>query len=169
MGKRQNKQKYKPITKRNNDFFIEDLEKHLERSKNKAESSIKQFDTLMIAISTVGIGFVTAYIKDMNHDLFLARLSQLIFVACLFLNLFSHMFSSWVNRRVEKYALEELNFAKYKCFPVGIINEVQFEEFQTKRYDNKRWLDCIIITLNMLSFISLSFAVSLFLFFARQY
>lgn len=158
----------KEKAERNNDYFIGDLEKQLDRSKNKSESAIKQFDTLMIAISTAGIGFVAAYIKDLDGDLFLARMSQSFFVGCLFINLFSHIFSSWVNTKVVKYAEDDLNVARYKHFPDGIVDEDEFETHQDNRYKKKKRIDITIITLNIISMMILLVAIILFLVFVRN-
>lgn len=151
---------------KNNEHFIKDLEKCLDRSKNKRENAIKQFDTLMVAISTAGIGFVTAYIKDLEGDLLFARISQMAFVICLFINLFSHVISLLVNTKVENLAQDDLNAARYGHYPRGIKNANDFEKRQDEKYKKKTRLDYLVISLNILAFLLLAGAVVMFMLFA---
>jgi hypothetical protein len=47
----------------NNDFYIKQLEKHLDRSKNKKDDSVKRFDVLVVSLAVLGLGFVSDYTK----------------------------------------------------------------------------------------------------------
>lgn len=151
--------------KQEQEDYVKSLEKHYDRSKDKKEYAMKQFDTLMVGISTAGIGFVTLYIKDMSTDLWLARIAQVTFVISLFANLASHFASMEANRRAEKIALDDLNAERYDIYPEG-TNQDTFEEYQTGKNDENKKFNKIVKTLNFLSFILLLSAVVVFMIFA---
>lgn len=100
--------------KRKIEIYISALEKHRDKSKERKEYAIKQFDTLMIALSTAGLGFVMNYIKDLkNVDLTLAVIAQILFLCCLLTNLFSHVFSMFENDYALQNADEKLDKERY--------------------------------------------------------
>lgn len=150
------------------EHYIKALEKYHDRSKDKKEHAIKQFDALLVGISTAGIGFVTLYIKGLQAELLFARISQLAFVFCLFTNLFSHVFSHFANKRVEEIAKDDLEAAKYGRYPKGISKDT-FEEHQENRCRKKERFDMTVQVLNIMSFVLLLSAVVTFVIFAIYY
>lgn len=145
--------------------YLKMLEKYYDRSKDKKEHAVKQFDALVVGISTAGVGFVTLYIKDMHADLWLARISQLLFVVCLFANLASHLFSQHVNGIVEKIALIDLDAEAYGRYPEGVTEE-KFHDFQDEKCREKEKLDNLVIWFNRIALGLLVLAVIAFIIFA---
>lgn len=145
--------------------YLKMLEKYYDRSKDKKEHAVKQFDALVVGISTAGIGFVTLYIKDMHADLWLARISQLLFVTCLFANLASHLFSQHVNGIVEKIALIDLDAEAYGRYPEGVTEET-FHDFQDEKCREKEKFDKVVVWFNRIALGLLVTAVITFIIFA---
>ena len=150
------------------EIYLKHLEKHLDKSKERYEYAVKQFDTLMIAISTAGLGFTASYIKDMNGDLTLANCAQIGFLVCFFINLLSHLASMRSNKNSELNALEEFEAESYNSFEEDETAKIKHEITQAYRNREIYVLTIIIKTLNTASFIVLVAAVICFLIFAKN-
>lgn len=152
--------------KKKMDIYIRHLEKHVDKSKERYEYAIKQFDTLMIGLSTVGIGFVANYIKELHVGLTLAYISQFGFVTCFFMNLFSHLASMKCNKSAMLNAKQEYEAEAYGTYENDNEGLVKYEIIQELRRKEIQLFGSIVRVLNVLSFLSLVFAVVCFIVFA---
>lgn len=163
MSKRKKKEE---AYKRKMEIYLRHLEKHVDKSKERYEYAVKQFDTLMITLSTVGLGFVSAYIKGMEGDLSLAYIAQIGFLACFFSNLFSHLSSMRCNKNAMMNAKEEFEAESYDSFNGDNEGKIKYEITQELRNKEIKLFGTIVRVLNILSFVFLSFAVVCFIVFA---
>lgn len=143
--------------------YLRIKEKNIDKALERKDYAIKQFDTLMIALSTAGLGFISNYIKDDNGDLFWARASQIIFLMCLIANLLSHIFSMWTNSIGHRNMCRE--------FEVDCYGEDHIEGFDQRMYDIEqyvakkrvKYLNTTIRALNVSAFLFLITAISCFI------
>lgn len=169
----------------NNDFYIKQLEKHLDRSKNKKDDSVKRFDVLVVSLAVLGLGFVSDYIKGIDDkESSLAHYSQILFVVGIISNLVSQIISIKSNSNAVKAATLELNFEREDQFKeLELLNDDlspdDKEQLKTAR-DRTNWLhkkdmdkfdksvqiyNRTIILLNWISFICLIVGLVSFLIF----
>ncbi len=142
--------------------YLRISEKNIDKALERRDYAIKQFDTLMIALSTAGLGFTSSYIKDDVGDLLLARISQLIFLGCLISTLLSHIFSMWANNIGYKSSIKEFEVDCYGEEHVENFNKGIYLKNQRKARRQVIALNSFIRLLNILSFGSLITAISLF-------
>lgn len=150
--------------KKKMDIYLSELIKHRDKSKERKEYAIKQFDTLMIGLSTAGLGFVMNYLKNINNtDLTLALISQLLFLGCLLTNLFSHIFSMFANENALENAIKSLDKENYDD-----LNEEETIEFylsQQIRVKKMKLYGSIVKIMNIIAFLMLLSAIILFVIF----
>lgn len=150
---------------RKHEVYLRDLEKHVDKSKERKEYAIKQFDTLMIALSTAGLGFVSTYIKDMDTNILLARISQTAFLCCILANLFSHIASMWCNECALENAEELLRERRYNEITEE-EDRINFQITQFQRDNRMRFYGKIVKALNVFAFLCLFSAIVTFFIFA---
>ena len=151
------------------DYYLMDLEKHRDKSKEYRDYATKRFDILVITISTVGLGFVANYIKDDNlSDKTLPYLSIGLFGLCLLLNLFAQIFSRITNNLALKRAEYNLYFHRYDEYPNKLTAE-EFNQLQgSASCKINRW-NLMIKTLDWISLAFLLVAIVLFLCFTFSF
>lgn len=159
------KTKKKENDKRMMDVYLRRLEKQFDKSKERYDYAIKQFDALMITLSTVGIGFISNYTKDMEGDLTLAYISQLIFTICFFSNLISHLASKRCYKISQIIDNAELDSEHYNIHRNQDAAE-KFKKAQDKMNAQMGLYNIVVKVLNSISFLSLSSAVICFVVFA---
>lgn len=152
--------------KEEREHYIKYLDKATDDAKNRQEYAVKQFDTMMIALSTAGLGFVLNYTKDMKTDLTMARFSMFAFLSCLIINLISHLLSMRANR--VSLNLIERNCYKYKY---GIhmdhkMTDDQFKKYSDRKESIRKFYNRLIRASNFMAFITLLIAIASFILFA---
>jgi len=143
--------------------YLRLAEKNLDKSREKHEYAIKQFDTLMIALSTAALGFTSNYIKDelTTKDLFWARTSQILFLICLLSNLFSHLFSLWAHNVGVKRETKEFELDSY-----GEDHVLGYSECQQFKWQSQRKIYNIIVRVfNILAFSALILGIVSFIYY----
>lgn len=150
------------------EIYLKHLEKHMDKSRDRYEYAVKQFDTLMIAISTAGLGFIASYIKNMAGDLTLAYCAQIGFLICFFTNLLSHLASMRCNQNALLNAKEEFEVESYDSFAEDETGRVKYELTQNLRNREIAIFKLIIKTLNVASFLFLASSVICFIVFAKN-
>lgn len=145
-------------------YYLSDLEKHRDKSKEYKEYAAKRFDVLIITISTVGIGFVSNQITDLDQDKTLPYISLGLFGACLLLNLFGQLFSKKVNSLALKRAENLLWEERHGTIPNDQSQEEYNNEQGELNYKIKRG-DLFIRLVDNTSFSFLLTGIALFLIF----
>ena len=120
--------------------YIENLEAHIKSCKESANYSISRFDVLIISLSTGALGFSISFIKDVSpktvyNNLYLLKISWVLFSASLILNLLSQVTSYYAN----KY---EIKISK------SIIREEKGNNNLLNREKVEKW-KCILDTWTM--------------------
>lgn len=139
--------------------YLRLAEKNLDKVRERHEYSVKQFDTLMIALSTAALGFTSNYIKEDTTNLFWARTSQILFLICLLSNLFSHLFSMWAHKAGLKRDSKEFQLDSYGKDHVVDYNEC--EQLKWSKYI--RVYNVIVRVFNILSFSALILGIVSFI------
>ncbi len=167
MYKRRKIRNLKRVTEKQKepDYYLQDLEKHRDKSKEYVEYANKRFDILVITIATVGVGFVANYIKDMTGiDKTIPYITIGLFSGCLFLNLFAQIFSKRANNLAVKKSENTLYQHRYDAFPSN-LTEQEFIRIQ-KNYKQKINRNNLVISImDWISLAALIGAISVFLYF----
>ncbi len=143
--------------------YLRIQEKNLDKAAERRDYAIKQFDTLMIALSTAGLGFTSNYIKGQTGDTYWARVSQILFLACLVINLLSHLFSMWSHRVGCEASNKEFEVDLYGEDHVQGFEQVIHDTFQLKSKRRKRILNNMVRACNIIAFATLCSAITCFI------
>lgn len=145
--------------------YLRIQEKNLDKAAERKDYAIKQFDTLMIALSTAGLGFTSNYIKDQTGDTYWARVSQILFLACLVTNLLSHLFSMWSHRVGCEASNKEFEVDLYGEDHTEGFNQIAHDKFQHKSKHTKSRLNHIVRACNVIAPILLLLAITSFIYY----
>jgi uncharacterized membrane protein len=158
-------EEFKAQKKENWKTYVRISEKTMDKAIEKQEYAMKQFDTLIVALSTAGLGFVSNYIKDLKGDLFWARSSQILFVSSLLVMLIAHLVSMRANNVGHKTKAKQFAVDSFGEEHISGFNQKEYDEFQRKGRRKIKRLNRTVITLNTIAFVSLFSAIGSFVYF----
>lgn len=136
-----------------NNRYVENLEKHLDRTRDSSKYASDRFDILIVTISTtalvVTLGSVNNLIGKNEVDTSLLKISWLLFVVTIITNLTSQLTSYYSHRTEEKITRNLIRIERNKD-PLG---KQDYLERLSSRLNNATQI------FNMTSFITLFLAI----------
>lgn len=150
------------------EFHIKELEDYQKRVKDKKLYSIGRFDIMIVALATIGIGYVTDVLKNMHDgglpcgfNPSLAIIAQVCFLIAIITNLFSQLTSRTMSKHEIDWVGNELYNYRYNKTPANI----SAEEFQKKQEIIQANVDFYSNWTNRLNDASLWLTISAIVFF----